>query len=226
MRSFISAFRSARPTILLAFAAVTGCSRAKAPERPAGADTLWLLAPDAARDGVRRSDSEASLRARYGDSNVVASAVNVGEGELRPGTILFPKDSTRRLAIIWSDTLRRAGAARVSIDGAPTRWFVTPGVSLGTTLTDLERLNGRPFRLFGMAFDYAGTVDTWEGGRLDSLWRPPPGSRHLVWLRLRPDTAADATLVAQVAGDRLFASSNPAMRRLDPKVYDLIIEPR
>jgi hypothetical protein len=217
-----------RCTLLLSAALiVSACSRQGSPGAVASRDTLWLIARDPADDAVHASDSEASLRRRYGDSNVVAGVVNVGEGQTEAGTILFPRDSARRLAILWADSSRRTHPTRVEVDGSPTRWMVIPGVSLGTSLAELERLNGKPFRLFGMDFDYSGTVDSWEGGRLDSLWRPAAGSRHLVWLRLQPEnTSADAALAAKVVGERVFPSSDSAMRQLNPKVYDLFVEPR
>ena len=78
----------------------------------------------------------------------------------------------------------------------------------------------------GFHFDYAGTVDGWEGGRLDQHWPTNPGSPHFVWLRLRPDSGANDDLVGKVTGDRVFSSSDAAMRQLNPKVYDLFVVPR
>jgi hypothetical protein len=104
---------------------------------------------------------------------------------------------------------------------------VIPGVSLGTSLSELESLNGRPFKLFGFSWDYAGTVSGWDGGRLDSLWRGGPENKVLVWLRLSPDSAGyQSSHSHEVAGDRVFSSSLPAMRALNPRVYALFITPR
>lgn len=218
--------RRARWLLLAALVAGTGCGRSRAPSAHFASDTLWLVAGDPAHDAVHATDSEASLRARYGETNVVAGRVDVGEGQVERATILFPHDASRRLAILWADTLGRSRPTRVTVDGAPTRWVVAPGVSLGTSLAELERLNGRPFRLLGMGWDYAGTVVSWQGGRLDSLWRPPPGKQRLVWLRLHPVGAVDPALARRVAGDRELSSADSAMRRLDLRVYDLFVEPR
>lgn len=76
-------------------------------------------------------------------------------------------------------------------------------------------------------WDYAGTVSGWEGGRLDSLWRGGPENKVLVRLRLSPDSAGYASARSrEVAGDGIFSSSLPAMRALNPRVYELFIEPR
>jgi hypothetical protein len=192
----------------------------------AAQDTLWLLAAEPRNDAVHASDSEALLRERYGSANVIRDRIDVGEGETEPATVLFPCDPARRLTVLWADTVARRRPTRVTIEGSPSRWMVIPGVSVGVHLSELERLNGRPFRLYGMQFDYSGTVNSWEGGRLDSLWRAPVNGGHLVWLRLRPAPGADRKLQTEVAGERLFSSAHPAMRALDPAVYDLFIEPR
>src|SRR5688500_10995593 len=61
------------------------------------ADTLWLLASNPADDAVHASDTEATLRARYGADNVTPDRIDLGEGQTAPGTVLFPNDSSRRL---------------------------------------------------------------------------------------------------------------------------------
>lgn len=193
----------------------------------ASADTLWLFASDPANDAVHATDTEATLRARYGAGNITSGRIHLGEGETVPGTILFPNDSSRRLTVTWDDTVARTRPTRVTVGSRRTRWAVVPGVSTGTSLSGLELLNGRPFKLFGFGWDYAGTVSSWERGRLDSLWRGGPENKVLVWLRLSPDSAGYASSHSrEVAGDRIFASSLPAMRALNPRVYALFIEPR
>ncbi len=190
-------------------------------------DTLWLFASDPSRDPVHATDTEATLRARYGARNVASERIHLGEGETVPGTVLFPNDSSRRLTVVWNDTIARTRPTRVTVGSGQTRWFVIPGVSIGTSLSELERMNGRPFKLFGFSWDYAGTVSAWEGGRLDSLWRGGPENKVLVWLRLRPDSAGyESEHSREVAGDRVFSSSHPAMRALNPRVYTLFIAPR
>lgn len=129
--------------------------------------------------------------------------------------------------VIWHDTVARTRPTRATVGGSRTRWLVIPGVSIGASLSELERLNGRPFKLLGFSWDYAGTVSSREGGRLDSLWRGGPENKVLVWLRLSPDSAGYASSRSrEVAGDRIFPSSLPAMRALNPRGHALFIEPR
>lgn len=208
-------------------AAATRVAQAADSIVPEASDTLWLFASEPAGDAVRATDTEETLRARYGADNVARERIQLGEGETSPGTVLFPQDSMRRLRIMWKDTLARTQPERVWVDARASRWFVFPGVTMGTSLTALEKMNGGPFDLHGFAWDYGGTVGNWNGGRLDSLWHSAPNARS-VWVRLSPDFDAPGAgpLLGQVSGEKLFSSATPAMRALDPVVYDLSVEPR
>lgn len=217
--------------LLLAAACRTGAAR-RAAERPATAggarrDTLWLLAADPAHDAIHATTTEAELVQRYGADNVRRDRIALGEGETAPGTVVFPRDASRRLEILWGDTVGHARPSYVAIGGNPTRWLVAPGVTIGTPLTELERLNGGPFTLSGFDFDYAGTVQSWRGGRLDALWKHGNEcTTPRVVVRLQPADDAPSRLTAQVSGERAFPSTHPAMQRLDPRVYALFVCPR
>jgi hypothetical protein len=210
------------------FAVLAACDRQTkaAPSPRAPGSTLWLLARDARDDAIHATDTEDSLSLRYGAANVSPGRMMLGEGESAVATVLFAGDSTRRLVVQWGDSVRRAHPVRAEIGGAPSRWSVYPGVSLGARLTQLERLNGGAFQLAGFEWDYAGTVTDWKDGVLETVWPAPPEGGQRVWLRLKPAQTADAALQAQVSGDRDFLSSHPAMRALDPAVYQLSIVPR
>lgn len=186
-----------------------------APERP---DTLWLLAPDRARDAVHATDTEAALIRRYGRANVTHDSLPGAEGESSYGTVLFARDSARRLYVYWADEhFRRVEAVRPA-PGA-TAWVVWPGLAIGSTLADAERLNGRSFQLNGFEFDYGGLVMDWRGGRLAALWSDRVAGHVGVGFVARRGTRG-------VSGDRVFSSALPAMRRADPRVADLYVTPR
>ena len=176
--------------------------------------STWLaLSDDSATIGAHTADR--MLDSMFGAANVRRERVEIGEGETLPATVLFPDDSARRLEILWVDTVARDRPAHFRIGGTRSEWFAG-GVSAGTSLTDLERINGRPFVMTGFGWDYAGTITSWNGGRLDSL---PPGVERLV-VRLYParDAVSDS-LKQYVAGDRDFPSTNPILQRLNPRAY-------
>jgi hypothetical protein len=215
--------QSLHPSALLALAAAAtvACSTARRMPASEARDARWLLAPTPAGDLVHASDTHATLVQRFGAANARRDTIYVGEGEFVRGTVLFPADPVRRVDVLWEDTLAGTRAELVRIIGvSSSRWRVAPGVGLGTTLAEIEALNGRPFTLAGFEWDYSGTVISWEGGRLDSLW----GDR--VTLRLSPDRDAPEHLSLQVLGDRPYSSSHAAMRALNPRVYEVLVRPR
>jgi hypothetical protein len=162
--------------------------------------------------------SEIELRERYGPSAVDSARIELGEGETTPGAVLYPGDSLRRAEIVWKDTLSRRRPARVILRGTRSKWQVGRGISLGTSLQELERLNGRPFILAGFGWDYAGVVTDWKGGALDSTLAG-------IKLYLDPGPAQQQSAAySQVLGDRDYSSDLPAMQQLNPKVGQIFVD--
>ena len=187
---------------------------------PASEDTTgteWRIAPNRV-GSIGKKTTEAELRQAFGDSVVVRSRIELGEGETTPGAVIFPNDSARRAEIIWHDTLQRRSPDRVVLRGPRSVWRTSRGISLGTSLQELERLNGRPFTLAGFGWDYAGVIIDWKGGTLDSA---------LVGIKLYLDPGPgqdESPAYAQVLGDRDYASSLPAMQQLNPKVGQIFVD--
>jgi hypothetical protein len=165
--------------------------------------------------------SHASLAAYFGQANVVPGNVYVGEGSSEPGTIVYPNNPAKRIEILWKKEKIRRWPATVRIGDAAdwnrSEWRTSKGITLGTTLSALERLNGRTFRLLGFGWDYAGTVVNWSGGALEAT-----GPCTLL-VRLQPDPARPSDYEDRVAGDSEFSSGNPAMRAVNPYVYQMIL---
>jgi hypothetical protein len=178
--------------------------------------TEWTIGPG--RNGpITAQTSEADLRRRYGAA-VDEARIQLGEGETAPGTVLYREDPLRHAEIIWRDTTGRRQPARLILRGDRSRWQVGLGISLGTSLQDLERLNGKPFSLAGFGWDYAGGVIDWKGGVLDSA---------LAGVRLYLDpgpTQSESAPYSQVLGDREYLSSLPAMQQLNPRVAQIFVD--
>jgi hypothetical protein len=188
--------------------------------RPAsGTAGRWLFDTIPAGDLVHADDSESDLVRRLGAGNVRADTVWLPEGMFAIGTALYPGDSARRVDITWSDTMARARPEFIRVSRG-SGWRIAPGAGIGTSLEELEALNGGPFEMTGFGWDYAGTVIGWSGGRLDSLWS------DRVIVRLAPADDAPAELEGQVLGDRDYPSEHPAMQSLNPTVYEILIRPR
>jgi hypothetical protein len=172
----------------------------------------WLISSDNASPIGKHTTLDDLVR-KYGAKNVVERDVDVGEGETEPGVVLFPGDPARSLEIIWRDEKKKDGPKSVILHGKASRWKAVHGISLGTTLKELEALNRRPFSLYGFGWDYSGAINSWEGGLLEK--QAPP-----LVLRLSPP---GGTLTPEkLAGDSLFSSDDELMQRLNPRVYFLM----
>ncbi|HUP57670.1 MAG TPA: hypothetical protein VM598_09480 [Bdellovibrionota bacterium] len=182
----------------------------------------WLIVPGERVGKILPSSTEAELRSAYGKENVEPVDVHLGEGEIEKGTVLFAKDPKKRIKIVWNDSKKKAHPVRIQLDDGPSAWKTAEGVSVGTTLKELEKINGKAFVLTGFAWDYSGTVIHWNEGKLHP-WSELSGR---IILRLSPsdDARKDEETYGSVLGDRDIPSSHAAMQKLNPKVYQLIVE--
>ena len=156
----------------------------------------------------------------FGQRLVVERPFSTGEGFCVPGMVVFPGTSDE-LEIAWQDRAQSQVAA-VRIRRAGGRWATAGGVRVGTSLADLERLNGGPFTFGGFGWDYGGRVASWEGGRLER--RLSDG----IALRLDADGDAlrevgDGSEATLLLGDRLVRSDLPIARRAGITVRDISV---
>jgi len=164
--------------------------------------------------------TSADLVKRFGAASVENRQIYLGEGFYEPGTVLFA-DSPAQLDILWKDSEKHLYPTRMRIKGDRSDWASADGITLGTDLRTLERLNRRPFRLLGFAWDYDGTVMSWEGGGLAQA----DSGKCRLRMRLTPTPLQSGRpSYQQVQGDREFSSGHPAMQDLNPHVYEMWLD--
>jgi hypothetical protein len=178
----------------------------------------WLILASGEKGLINAHTTRGDLVRAYGASNVVDRD---GEGETEAGTVVFPQDPQRSIEILWKDPEKKAEPSCLTISGKTSRWHAVHGISLGMSLSELERLNGRPFHLAGFAWDYSGTVLSWDRG---SLAAELDGGHGRLIVRLDPpyDDRVPGAEQSQAMGDRDFTSDHPVMQKLNPKTYQII----
>jgi len=171
-------------------------------------------------------ESETTLVAQFGRENVTDELIEGGgaEGDRNEGTVLFARSSDMRAEIFWKDKVAKQKPEWVRISGLQNRWRSPEGITLGTDLRAVEKLNRHPFRLAGLGFDGAGTVMSWQGGRLEV----PSNSECMLRIPLRPSynvepSATEARLTNEVALGWGYSSGHPAMQELNPHVYLMML---
>jgi hypothetical protein len=170
--------------------------------------------------GPITSDTTRTDLARlFGAENLKDEKIHMVEGEYAPGTWIYPKEPRKRLAVIWSDA-SQTKIELIKVQGSVSEWRTPEGITLGTLLSKLEQINGKPFQFYGFSWDYGGSVTGWGGGTLDKQ----PFSLSL---RLSDDTSRREQLTQpqrdSLLGDQELWSNNEAARKLDPWVDQMVI---
>ncbi|CAG37442.1 hypothetical protein [Desulfotalea psychrophila] len=154
----------------------------------------------------------------YGEEAVKDTPISLGEGMYETGTEVLFADSGDSVEILWQDQGQTA-PARLTLNGR--LWRSVHGIAMGSSLQEIEELNGRPFKLAGFGWDYGGTVLSWKSGLLEQAFG---GTANRVIIRLRATGDRDGEDYRQIMGDGGFSSDNKYMQRLNPQVYQIMVE--
>lgn len=189
--------------------ALAGCLSSTAADDPPASAMVGGELP--CRDGAFAPDaSHASLAATFGASDVSSETLE-DEGGPFILTTIFADDPTRRLNVRWNDEATLSSPASVGVSGEHSVWTGPLGLSLGSTVEELERLNGRPFEILGWGWDYGGQLWDTRGGALS---RDVRGCRLFVYFNF----SGDGDLPEALIGDRAIMSNDPALRAVHPTV--------
>lgn len=145
----------------------------------------------------------------FGAKNVKKQPIYVGEGVEVPGYVVFG-DTPEAMEILYDTAIAKNKPAMIRIAAEGTRWKTTTGITIGTTLAELVKINGKDFDLYGFGWDYGGAVADWKGGKLNTNLR--------IFLTVKQDEYPDAIL-----GDRVLSSSDPALKGLPVVVFSMDI---
>jgi hypothetical protein len=167
--------------------------------------------------------TEADLVQRFGAENVSAAPVFGFDDGPQQGTVLFAERPDAKVEIIWQDPTAKRRPALVMLRSPTSRWRTLNGIALGAKVADLERANGRPFRLAGLQMEGGGggAVLSWGGGRLQTPFTDE--CRNGVHLQPAYDGSEAPGLMRQVASGREYSSSHPAIRALNLRVVLLTL---
>ena len=137
--------------------------------------------------------------------------VYIGEGMCAPGSNLFP-GTLNEVEIVWADSARsRPAQARIRTLGSD--WRTPRGLTVGTSLKDLEQWAGDVVSFSGFGWDYGGSA-LWSEEAGDFRIRLSPGGGEMEKIRGDPD-------VGDVMGDRLVRSDHPLIRRVTIRVDEI-----
>ena len=154
--------------------------------------------------------TEVELKRAFGARHVLHERLYYREGESAAGLMVYRVPVYRpenRILRIATDNAGRAATVEIYDD----RFHTASGVRVGMTLRELELKNGRPFQMYGFAWDHEGLVVGWNGGRLAK-------ELERIGVTLLP---ADRVGSREVQGDGEFRSDHPVLRKMNPRVAQL-----
>lgn len=172
-----------------------------------------VIVPGQSVGEVRGDSTEASLKATYGEDQVRSESLMFAEGMERPGIVVFPDDPAKRVEVLFGEA-NPDKIELIRVHGEGSIWQTPQGVKVGTSLKELEQINGKPFVMLGLGWDYGGGVTDWQGGALEGLS-----------LRLEAiGEGLDQEAVSKVSGDREVSSDDPAMQIVNPRVTQITVQ--
>jgi hypothetical protein len=191
---------------------------AVAEPRAAGRASRMATPYVVACDGVfGRDSSQAKLAMAFQSRNVTFTQVDAASSGKTMASVVFAKDPKRRLEVWWSKPSNRSDIHLIVINGT-SEWTAPGQLRLGLTLAELERLNGKPFKLSGFDKNNVAALSNWNGGTLAS-----PAGGCKIGVSLRAASTASASAISALPGDREFNSADAALRAVNPTVSEILV---
>lgn len=164
-----------------------------------------------------KDSSHTKLASAFQPRNVSYTQVDTNSGSKAMASVLYAKDPKRRLEVWWSKPATKSDTHLIVINGQ-SDWIAPGELHLGLTLAELEKLNGKPFKLSGFDRDHVATLSDWDGGTLSAL---TGGCK--VGISLRADPRAAAATLGGLPADRAFTSSDVSLRAVNPTVSEILV---
>lgn len=145
------------------------------------------------------------LRTIYGAKNVKPAQLDGPEGTTLDGLRLF-QGTDRELELIYDQEGDEKIVTDVVVVGKA--WKFECGLKEGMSIEEVEKINGKPFKVNGFDWDYGGFAN-FEGGKLATG----------VSVRFYPTAE---TVSENLSGDIEIDSTNKALRAAKPVVQERI----
>jgi hypothetical protein len=124
---------------------------------PVAKDAPLSEGPITCTSPVAADGSAKSLMQRYRQQAMV---------QTRNALVLWPRAMGRRIEVAFTDdAMNRVASLTIRSSVLVSRWNVR-GVTIGSTLADVQNINGKPFLVNGYQWDQSGIVTNWRGGML------------------------------------------------------------
>jgi len=150
----------------------------------------------------------------YGAENVKKDSIHLGEGYYLDGYKLFPGTSSEA-SILYPGGKADIRDMQITIDFTATDWVAAQtGVTIGTSLEELVKINGGPFRFYGFEWDYGGAVVDWLDGALED---------YRIRISYDFENRGNIQLHPSLIGEQEVNSFSPALEGLEVGVIQIVV---
>ena len=165
----------------------------------------WTCVPGKQVGLITPTSTEGDIIFSYGKENVVRGEMGLGEGFMEEGTILFP-NTDNELFVLWKEGQKFKQIQSIKIMKEGTQWKTSEGITVGTSLEDLVKINGKDFKFAGFEWDFAGVVLDWDGGSIDKN------------LKMYLEPSNEEAIFPDLLGEETFSTSLPKAKEARLKV--------
>ncbi|HWR40645.1 MAG TPA: hypothetical protein VN611_14215 [Patescibacteria group bacterium] len=137
----------------------------------AGAEVAndWQCVPNERVGPVTRQTTGDDLIRLFGAENVQRRTVLGAEGAERFEVSVIYPDTPNQALLYWQNNRYGEIPSAVSIRGAGTAWRTVYNITIGTSLEEMNGINGGNFVISGFGWDYGGLVKSWNDGALANV---------------------------------------------------------
>lgn len=121
-----------------------------------------LISPGLFVGIVSKDDTELTLNKKFGSDKVDRVNINMGEGITAEGNVIYP-GTPKELFVIWKEN-NFTNIFAVEITNKNTVYATSEGLTIGTGIDDVQKMNKKPFTILGFSSDLSGKLNSWENG--------------------------------------------------------------
>lgn len=122
-------------------------------------DTSWGL--------IKENTSFADLKTLYGAAAIKNERIcgpecidSLDVTKLFPGTV-------NEAIIYWKDSAYHQKIAFITSYSEGASWHTADSLKIGSAVSNLLRLNGKPIKFYGFGWDYGGSIISYNAGRFE-----------------------------------------------------------
>ncbi len=168
-----------------------------------------LISPGVFVGIISAKDDESSLNLKFGSENVNRVEIEMGEGIKAQGNVIFP-DSEKEIFVLWKEN-NFTDLFAVELVGDKSVYKTAEGLSLGTDIADVQKMNKGQFTILGFGnSDLSGKLNSWEKGHFTK--------DLLVYFTPTTDQYAE-----EIKGDEVLSSNDYKFQYAKPVVSKMRI---